>query len=110
LPIDKLKVQLMGGHVAGTDKQPSPEEAARVDAHSRDVMRFLGTRGANRPCEACGANQWAIERDIGIVKAELPNLANKSDLYKAINEQTWKVVGMCALLVTVAFWGARNLG
>ena len=50
-----------------------------------------------------------VKNAVLVIKTELPNFATKADLYKALHEQTWRMVGSCALLVAVTFWIARNV-
>lgn len=33
----------------------------------------------------------------------------RSEMHKMLNEQTWKIIGVAALLVTVTFWIAKNV-
>lgn len=50
-----------------------------------------------------------LKSDVLGIKTQLPTFATKEDLYKALQEQTWRVIGAGALLVAATFWIARNV-
>lgn len=60
--------------------------------------------------EKTGERLAALERDVSIIKS---NYATREDLYKAINDQTWKIIGVTitfgTLLSGVVFFIARNV-
>lgn len=60
---------------------------------------------------ALEASMSNIERDVAVMRAEMKSFASKEDLYKAINDQTWKLItwttGLGVALVGAAFLVAR---
>lgn len=49
----------------------------------------------------------ATRSDVAELKIEVAGL--RSEVYKAISEQTWKVVGACGLLAAAAFFAGKYL-
>ena len=60
--------------------------------------------------DKAGAQLATLERDIAVIKS---NYATREDLHKAINDQTWKIIGTMVtvgtLLSGIVFFIARNV-
>ncbi len=60
--------------------------------------------------EKTGERLASLERDIAIIRS---NYATREDLHKAINDQTWKIIGTMVtfgtLLSGIVFFIARNV-
>ena len=66
--------------------------------------------------EKTGEQLTAINKDLAVVRsnhATREDIATREDLHKAINEQTWKIIGTMVtfgtLLVGAVFFIARNV-
>lgn len=55
------------------------------------------------------ADVATLKGDVLVIKTQLPTFATKEDLYKALQEQTWRMIGAGTLLVAATFWIARNV-
>ncbi|SAL25927.1 hypothetical protein AWB64_02113 [Caballeronia sordidicola] len=87
------------------------ERLSRLEAESERLHVDLGGGGGDNGDMEIQRRLTALETRLDVV---LPTLATKedlqtlrADLHEALNAQTWKIIGSCALLVAVVFFIAR---
>lgn len=99
-----MPVVFLPGHAPKDDSGSEPPD-------NSDMLERI--ERLEKLAEKTGERLSAIETKLTKLETRADDFATKSDLYKAINEQTWKLItwttGLGAALVGITFYIARNI-